>query len=177
MFHQADLFEQAKTPDKGLDTSSLMAVIAAASPRPKFTYMLLQLIAEIADETGSAGPNVSVDGSAVSMRDWLCDALIPMGQRKPWRRSTIETVRADLEQAKALPVDPVEADRLIAEAVRERVRRSGRCNVSRGVSDLVRVGLLRRHYQGYRVDHHNRGAQREAVYTITPAALTALRRR
>jgi hypothetical protein len=26
--------------------------------------------------------------------------------------------------------------------------------------------LLHRHYQGYRVDHPNRRAQREAVYTI-----------
>lgn len=41
-------------------------------------------------------------------------------------------------------------------------------------SDLVKAGLVRRHYQGYRVDHHNRGAQREAVYTITEAAACAL---
>jgi len=51
------------------------------------------------------------------------------------------------------------------------VRRSGRCNVRRAASDLVRAGLLRRHYQGYRVDHENRGAQREAVYTIVEQAL------
>ena len=70
--------------------------------------------------------------------------------------------------------DAEQAARAIDNEVRERVRRSGRCNVSRAVSDLVRAGLVRRHYQGYRVDHHNRGAQREAVYTITEAAARAL---
>jgi predicted transcriptional regulator len=58
--------------------------------------------------------------------------------------------------------------------VRERIRQSGRCKVSRAVSDLVRAGLIRRHSHGYRVDHHNRGAQREAVYTITESAASAL---
>lgn len=174
MFHQADLFEQPARASKRMDTPALLAVIAAASPRPKFSYMLLQLIAEIADERGSAGPNVAIDGAAVPVRDWLCDALVPMAQRDARRRSTVEAVRAEL--AEALPIDPAEADRIIEEKVRERVRRSGRCNVSRAVSDLCRVGLLRRHYQGFRVDHQNRGAQREAVYTVMPEALAVLRR-
>ena len=56
----------------------------------------------------------------------------------------------------------------------ERVRRSGRCNVSRAVSELVRAGLVRRHYEGWRVDHHNRGARREAVYTLLPDTMRAL---
>lgn len=177
MFHQADLFDQPARPRKAMDTPALLATIAGGSQRPKFAYMLLQLIAEIADEKGSAGPNVEVDGAAVAVRDWLCDGLVPMAQRAARRRSTVEAVRVDLAKAKELPADPVQAERLIEERVRERVRRSGRCNVSRAVSDLVRVGVLRRHYQGYRVDHENRGAQREAVYTIMPDALTVLRRR
>lgn len=177
MFHQADLFEKTAGTSKSMDMPALMAAIAAASPRPKFSYMLLHLIAEIADEQGSAGPNVLVDGAVVPVRDWLCDALVPMAQRDARRRSTVELVRAELEEIKALPADPVEAERHIEDKVRERVRRSGRCNVSRAVSDLCRVGLLRRHYQGYRVDHQNRGAQREAVYTVMPDALRVLRRR
>lgn len=63
---------------------------------------------------------------------------------------------------------------IMADEVRERLRRSDRTNVSRAVSDLVRVGLLRRHYRGYRVDHHNRGAGREAVCTLTAAAKQTL---
>lgn len=176
MFQQADLFAQATVARRSMDTPALLASIAAASSRPKFAYMLLQLIAEIADERGSAGPNVLVDGAAMPVRDWLCDALVPMAQRAARRRSTVETVRADLARDEGLPADREEAERIIDGKVRERVRSSGRCNVSRTVSDLVRAGLLRRHYQGYRVDHENRGAQREAVYTIMPEALTVLRR-
>jgi predicted transcriptional regulator len=59
--------------------------------------------------------------------------------------------------------------------VRERVRASGMTSISRAVSELVRAGLLKRHYQGYRVDHENRGAQRQAVYTIPPFVRGALR--
>jgi hypothetical protein len=40
----------------------------------------------------------------------------------------------------------------------------------------VRAGLVKRHYQGWRTNHHNRGAGREVVYTVTPDALAALRR-
>lgn len=176
MFYQADLFERTEASSKSMDLPALLGAIAAASPRPKFTYMLLQLIAEIADDAGRAGPYVAVDGGAVPVRDWLCDALVPMAQRDARRRSTIEAVRAELEHAKALPADRAEADRVVEEKVRERVRSSGRCNVSRAVSDLVRAGLLSRHYQGFRVDHHNRGAQREAVYTLMPPVFMVMRR-
>lgn len=86
----------------------------------------------------------------------------------------MEAVRAEL--AEALPIDLAEADRILEKKVRERMRRSGRCNVSRAVSDLCRVGLLRRNCQGFSVDHQNRGAQREAVYTVMPEALAVLRR-
>jgi len=176
MFYQADLFEQPAIGLKSMDTPSLLAAVAGSSSRPKFAFMLLQLLAEIADEHGSAGPYVTTGNAAVPVRDWLCDALVPMGQRDARRRSTVDAVRTELERAKELPADRAEAESLIDSKVRERVRSSGRCNVSRTVSDLVRGGLLRRHYQGYRVDHENRGAQREAVYTIVPEALMVLRR-
>ena len=38
------------------------------------------------------------------------------------------------------------------------------------VSGLVRAGLLKRHYEGYRVDHDNRGAQRQAFYILAGGA-------
>lgn len=93
--------------------------------------------------------------------------------RAAWQLSK-KSEEHSLGRMNALPREPEAAARLIEEEVRSRVRRSGRCNVSRAVSDLVRAGLLRRHYQGFRVDHPNRGAQREAVYTITAAAAGAL---
>lgn len=100
--------------------------------------------------------------------------MVPMAQRDPKRRATTAAVRDELSRSGDLPADPAEAHAIIDAEVRRRVLRSGRCSVSRAVSDLVKAGLVRRHYQGYRVDHHNRGAQREAVYTITEAAACAL---
>jgi len=180
MFHQADLFDavevEQRTPAKPLNLPALIERIADFSPRPRYTFMVLNLIAKAArGNSGSAGPYVDTEEEArVPLRDWLCDSLVPMAKRDARRLMIVEEVKASLADQGALPDDAEEAAKAIDTEVRERVRRSGRCNVSRAVSDLVRAGLVRRHYQGYRVDHHNRGAQREAVYTITEAAARAL---
>jgi hypothetical protein len=132
------------------------------------------LIARAAGGSNSAGPYVEDKGRAIPVRDWLSNALLPMAQRDARRRAVVDQVRSDLNRKGLLPPNEDAAERLIADEVRERLLHSGRTNVSRAVSDLVRAGLVRRHYQGYRVDHCNRGAQREAVYTITPAVHAAL---
>jgi len=62
----------------------------------------------------------------------------------------------------------------IDDKVRARVRAAGKANLSRAVTELVKAGLLERHYEGYRVDHKNRGAQRHAVYTLAGSARTLL---
>lgn len=182
MFHQADLFDAPETdrahPPECLNLPGLIERIADASPRPRYTFMVLNLIAKVADSNnGSAGPYVvDEDNGRVSLRDWLCDSLVPIAKRDARRLQITAEIRTSLAERNALPEDAKEATRLVEDEVRRRVRRSGRCNVSRAVSDLVRAGLIRRHYQGYRVDHHNRGAQREAVYTITELAAGALKR-
>lgn len=179
MFHQPDLFDRAQSTEnkdgKPLGLPDLIERIADVSPRPRYAFMVLNLIAKVAgSNSGSAGPYVVDQDRRVPLRDWLCDALVPMAKRDPRRLAIVDEVRSALTARCDLPSDPEEIARLVDDEVRERVRRSGRCNVSRAVSDLVRAGLVRRHYQGYRVDHHNRGAQREAVYTIMPAAARAL---
>lgn len=180
MFHQPDLFGAADTKQDAASASlglpDLIALIAVVSPRPRYAFMVLNLIAEAAgSNSGSAGPYVMVEGNRRTLlRDWLCDSLVPMAGRDARRRSIVSEVTATLAEQHVLPDDPAEAAQIVDREVRERVRRSGRANVSRAVSDLVRAGLVRRHYQGYRVDHHNRGAQREAVYTITDVAAGAL---
>src|ERR1700712_2314084 len=179
MFHQPDLFDAAKTvedvPAAPLNLPALIERIAGVSLRPRYAFMVLNLIAKAAGANSvSAGPYVFEADRRITLRDWLCDSLVPMAQRDPRRLRIVEEVKTALLEQNALPRDRIEADRVIASEVKERVRRSGRCNVSRAVSDLVRAGLVRRHYQGFWVDHHNRGAQREAVYTITPAAAAAL---
>ena len=158
------------------DMPSLIERLATVSSRPRYAFMVLNLIGRAAGQGGKAGPYVIEQEQTVRLRDWLCDALSPMAGRDPKRMALVEQVRAELEQQGNLPTDPATATRAVDEEVRSRVRASGRCNVSRAVSELVRAGLVRRHYQGWRVDHHNRGARREAVYTLTPEALCALGR-
>lgn len=87
------------------------------------------------------------------MRDWLRDALTPMAQRKPQRLAIGEGVRREMERDGTLPGDAAEAQAVIDAEVKNLVRQSGRTNVSRAMSELVRAGLLTRHYQGYRIDH------------------------
>jgi hypothetical protein len=179
MFYQADLFEAVEPvhgePAASLDLAALIERIADASARPRYAFMVLNLIAKAAGKnSGSAGPYVIDGDHRIALRDWLCDCLIPIAKRDARRLAIVKEVRAALMENNGLPADPHEAAQIIDEHVRARVRHSGRCNVSRAVSDLVRAGLIRRHYQGYRVDHQNRGAQREAVYTITDAAAGAL---
>lgn len=97
----------------------------------------------------------------------------PDGAARRWR-ALVDLVRGDLAAQSALPDDAAEAETVVRDVVRERLLQSGRCNAYRAVPDLVRAGLIRRHYQGFRVDHHNRGAQREAVYTVLPPARAVL---
>lgn len=157
-----------------LDLPAVLERLADISTRPRYTFMVLNLIARAAGQNDSAGPYVREEGRAIAIRDWLSDALMPMAQRDARRLAVVQQVRLELERRNMLPDNQDLAEEVIADEVRARLRHSGRTNVSRAVSDLVRAGLVRRHYQGYRVDHENRGAQREAVYTIVPRVKRAL---
>ena len=161
---------QSRSDNSSLDMPGLLEVLAHSSARPRYAFMVLNLIAKAAGPNGSAGPLIMNEGEQVTVRDWLCDALAPMGHRDPRRQALQERVRGELAGEGTLSADPAEAERAIDSEVRLRVRVSGKTNVSRAVSDLVRAGLLFRHYQGYCVDHHNRGGHRQAVYTLSPAA-------
>ena len=68
-----------------------------------------------------------------------------MARRDPRRIALTERVRVELEGQAGLPKDSKAAVDAIDLAVRLRVRASGRCNVSRAVSELVRAGLVRRY--------------------------------
>ena len=165
---------QSRSDNSSLDMPGLLEVLAHSSARPRYAFMVLNLIAKAAGPNGCAGPLIMNEGEQVTVRDWLCDALAPMGHRDPRRQALQERVRGELTGEGTLSTDPAEAERAIDSEVRLRVRVSGKTNVSRAVSDLVRAGLLFRHYQGYCVDHHNRGGQRQAVYTLSPAARALL---
>lgn len=178
---QPDLFAMAAPPLQPspeatpcLGLPGILERLINVCKRPRYSYMVLNLIAQASSSTGSAGPYVRVGDKLVPVRDWLCDALMPIAQRDPRRHAIADRVRRELTSTGKMPVDPDEANRLVDEQVNRRIRHSGLTNVSRAVSELVSAGLVRRHYQGYRVDHQNRGAQRQAVYTMTEEARKAL---
>ena len=160
--------------ERALDMPCILARVAAASPRPRYTMLLLDLIVRAAGAQGRAGPWVQDGDALVPVREWLCEALAPMAARNSKRIALAQQVRAALQADGKLPHDPQEAAQAIDLEVRNRVRTSGLTSVSRAVTELVNAGLIARHYQGYRVDHENRGAQRQAVYTVPPAVSAAL---
>jgi len=186
MFYQADLFEQplpsAKKPVRSAAVPAsatqpeLVDRIAAVTRRPRYALLVLELIAREAGPNGSLGPYVRTEEGRVPVRDWLCQALAPLAKRDCRRIAMIEAVRGEVLGKAQHGAEPAELERECEAQIKERIIRSGRTSVSRAVSDLVKAGLLRRHYQGYRVDHPNRGAGREAVYTITAEVRRTLRR-
>jgi hypothetical protein len=157
-----------------LDVSTILSRLSEHSSRPRYAFMVLNLISEAAGPSGAVGPEVIREGISIPVRDWLSDALAPLAERNQRRRKLAARAANDL--ADELPRDPAAAAQAVDIEIRDRVRRSGKTNVSRAVSDLVRAGLLRRHYAGWCKDHQNRGGQRQSVYTVNASALAALRR-
>ena len=99
MFHQPDLFEAVEAAQDGaqvwLDLPPIIERIADISPRPRYNFIVLNLIAKAAgSNSGSAGPYVTVGGRCTPLRDWMCDALVPMAQREPRRRMIVKQFRA-----------------------------------------------------------------------------------
>jgi len=157
-----------------INVSTILSRLSEHSRRPRYAFMVLNLISEAAGPAGSVGPDIVKEGMLLTVRDWLSDALAPMAERDQ-RRSKL-AARAAEALADELPRDPAVAAQILGDEIRLRVRRSGKTNVSRAVSDLVRAGLVRRHYAGWCKDHQNRGGQRQSVYTINASVLAALRR-
>ena len=152
----------------------IYAVLVEASNRPRYAFLVLQLVAEIADGRGQAGPFVAQGGVPVLLREWLCSQLLPMSAQ-PARRAALRARVA--EGLKAELTGKPEFDRArIQVAVEEQVQAVGRANVSRAISDLVRAGLMSRHYAGYATNHKNRGGGRHAVYVVKPGVLALLRK-
>jgi hypothetical protein len=163
--------------DEALDMHGILERVAAVSHRPRYTMLVLDLIARLAGDSGKAGPWIADGDSHISVREWLCQGLTPMAARNPKRIALATQVRAAFEATASLPADPEQARRMVEDEVRARVRKAGLSGVSRAVSDLVSAGLISRYYEGYRVDHENRGAQRRAVYTVPAPVRDALNRR
>jgi hypothetical protein len=159
MFHSSEYSQRS-------EMSLLLDRLAQASTRPRYAFMVLSLIAEVSDSNGEAGPFVHRNGHALCLRDFLCDSLAPLGARDARRVAMVQRVQCELPEQGALPADRKGAAAIIEDEIRKRIRVSGKTNLSRAVSELVKAGLLDRYYKGFAVDHENRGGQRHAVYIL-----------
>lgn len=157
-----------------IGVGQIVTTLAEVSRRPRYAFMVLNLISEIAGPDGRAGPWVQVNGAAVPLRDWLSDTLTPLGQDERRRADLRRRLMAAMKNE--LPDDLEEAERLVERALQQRIRASGKTNISHAVSDLVKAGFVKRHYEGWVRNHVNRGAQRHAVYVVDGDVLAALRR-
>ena len=163
---------EQQTPITGV--GGIYAVLAEVSSRPRYAFLVLQLVSEAADGRGQAGPFVCRDRKPALLRDWLCTQLLPLSEQQGRRAALRARVAASL--GRELSGDEARDAAQIDQAVEEQVLAVGRANVSRAISDLARAGLVTRHYAGYATNHRNRGGGRHAVYVVNPAVLKLLRR-
>ncbi len=162
-----------ETPIDGL--GSIVAMLAAHSSRPRYAFILLQLVADAADGSGRAGPFISRGNVMSTIRDWLVTQLQPMSARDGRRAALRARIAAGLSDK--LTGNEADDAAMIDAELANQVLEVGRQNVSRAISDLVRAGLVSRHYAGYATSHANRGAKRHAVYVVKPVVMAALGRR
>ena len=71
--------------DEPLDLLRILDRVAAVSARPRYTMLVLDLIAKLARDKGKAGPWVQQGDGLLSVREWLSDALTRMAARIPSR--------------------------------------------------------------------------------------------
>ena len=89
---QPDLFAVAATARSTaveerpiLDLPGVLDRLTSVCARPRYNFMVLNLIAQVSAETGCAGPYIQVGERRILVRDWLSDALTPVAKRHPRR--------------------------------------------------------------------------------------------
>lgn len=157
-----------------LSVGKILEALTRTSKRPRQTFIILNLISEIAGPDGRAGPWVEADGKPIPVRDWLGLQLLPLMAKSPARQLLRHRLRAAMKHE--LPTDPEAAEQLIEQIVRERALKTNKTVISRAVTDLEAAGMVKRQYEGYLRPHVNRGAQRHAVYIINAETRAALQR-
>lgn len=161
--------------EAALNVVNIIDRISTTSKRPRYAFMVLNLLAEQANDDGKTGPFVRNAGQDLPLRDWIGLSLARASARGARREALERRVRNALRSE--LPADPAEAQRVVDRAVAERVQAIGADNFSRVVTELEDAGLVKRFYAGYRTDHAHRGGLRNLVCVVDGDALAALRRR
>lgn len=153
--------------------TEILQTLAGTSQRPRFAFMLLGLMSELADQDGRVGPFVGQP--SVPVRDWLARTLVPLTAHHRRRQALLDRMRCKLGQT--LPPDPEQAQRILSARLEERAIVAVKSNISRAMTELEKAGFIDRYYAGYRTNHAHRGGRRTAVYTLKPETVAAFRRR
>ena len=64
--------------------------LAATCERPRYSFVMLNLIAQVSARSGTAGPYIEHDDQLLPVRDWLWIALSSVGRREYHRSAKIE---------------------------------------------------------------------------------------
>lgn len=156
--------------------SQILEHLHSVSTRPRYAFMVLNLLAEQAGPEGKAGPYVTdEDHEQLTLREFIGKRVSRMSGHDRRRRALEARVRADL--ADTLPTDLFEAQQIVDREVNERAKSVGADNFSRVVGELEHAGYLTRFYQGYRTNNAKRGGLRHLVCVLDPDVTAALRRR
>lgn len=158
-----------------IGVGEILDQLSMASKRPRYAFMVLNLLAEQASDSGRVGPAIELDGEDLTVRDWVATKLSRMAAGAGKRAKVEERVREALQDQ--LPPDLLEAQAMIDRRVNAKVRASGADNLSRVLGELEAAGYLTRFYEGDITRHHNRGGRRLLVVVVSQDALAALRRR
>lgn len=160
-----------------LTVGAILDRLAESSRRPRFSFLLLSLLAEVADERGAAGPFVAEGNHHLPVREYLAARLGGLAKHDRRRQALRERITNEVAAAGGTPPDLFSRQARIDEEVEALVRAEAARNVSRCITDLERAGLCSRYYAGRTIDHRNRGGRRHAVYVVSPEVLAALRTR
>src|SRR3546814_1722662 len=141
-----------------MSVSNILDQLATTSTRPRYAFAVLALLAEQAGPTGKTGPFITDDDEEkLSLREYIGKHLARMSGRDSRRKQLERRIREDLKDK--LPEDLFEAQKIVDEAVSERVRTTGADNFSRIVGELENCGYIARYYEGYRNPPSTRGGQ------------------
>src|SRR3546814_13216574 len=114
--------------------SILLTRLATTSTPPRYAFAVRALRAEQAGPTGKTGPFITDDDEEkLSRRGYIGKHLARMSGRDSRRKQLERRIREDLKDK--LPEDLFEAQKIVDEAVSERVRTTGADNFSRIVGE------------------------------------------
>lgn len=161
------------------DLAALFSRIDSASKRPTFSRQLVLIMGTLADHEGKLGPEITVGEGCYPVTEGLARILKCGTSHDGKAERSMDRIRGDI-RLKAEQDGEELSDADLQKAVEEQYLAQSlkgmESNISRTMTELEDIGVIQRYYQGNFTAHHNRGAQRQAVYGLSQATRTALTR-